>query len=305
MRFRLRRTTSAVGGAIVKPVTGRRSRERRKSWCTRRTHPVGVDNPDGTVHEVLTADGVRLSLERRGEGPTVVLVHGGATDRRCFDPILPFLEGYTTVAYDRRGYGESEDGEVSGLETEVGDFAAVVQYAADGGSVRVIGYSFGALVALTALSTRTLPVLSAVLYEPPMAVEGMFPALDELLDLIDRGKHDDALGTFVTSTFHLTDRVVDSMRRWPSWDVSVQLIPKLSRELPIILSASTVEPTVNVPPTRVLVAASGGNPAFRRIAMRVAAALPSADVATVPGVPHFAMSTAPEAFVAAARAHWS
>lgn len=255
------------------------------------------------VRDIVTADGVRLSLERRGEGPTVLLVHGGATDRRCFEPILPFLEGYTAVAYDRRGYGESEDGEVQGLEKEVDDFVAVVQYVGEGGPVRVIGYSFGALVALTALSTRPLPVLSAVLYEPPMADETMFPALDELLDLIERGEHDDALRTFLMSTFHLSDRAVNSMRRGPSWDVSVQLMPKLRRELPIILSSSTVKPTVEVPSTRVLVAASGGNPAFHRIAARIAAALPSADVATVPGLPHFAMSTEPEAFVAAALDH--
>jgi pimeloyl-ACP methyl ester carboxylesterase len=62
-------------------------------------------------------------------------------------------------------------------------------------------------------------------------------------------------------------------------------------------------PVVPVPPVRYLVAEQGGNPTFRDIASLVERTIPGADVATVPGLPHFAMSTNPDAFVARALEH--
>jgi hypothetical protein len=58
-----------------------------------------------------------------------------------------------------------------------------------------------------------------------------------------------------------------------------------------------------VPPVRYLVAEDGGNPAFHQIADLVRRTIPGADVATVPGLPHFAMATEPATFVARAMEH--
>jgi pimeloyl-ACP methyl ester carboxylesterase len=58
-----------------------------------------------------------------------------------------------------------------------------------------------------------------------------------------------------------------------------------------------------VPPVRYLVAEKGGNPAFRQAAALVERSIPGSEVVTLPGLPHFAMSTEPDAFVARSLEH--
>jgi hypothetical protein len=52
--------------------------------------------------------GVPLAYEERGEGPTVLLVHGLASDAEAQRPLAEALApGARVIAYDRRGYGAS------------------------------------------------------------------------------------------------------------------------------------------------------------------------------------------------------
>ena len=53
---------------------------------------------------VVEGAGVELAYEETGTGPAVVLVHGMADDRAAWPAEIP---GLRTIAYDRRGYGES------------------------------------------------------------------------------------------------------------------------------------------------------------------------------------------------------
>jgi pimeloyl-ACP methyl ester carboxylesterase len=252
-----------------------------------------------------TSDGVDLAYERDGAGPLLVLAHGGATDRRCFEPVLDrFAEGFAVVAYDRRGHGDSGDGDATtySLEREAGDLRELVAHLDEGDGACVVAYSFGALVALHAAAGRRAPIHALVAYEPPFGVPGMLPADDEVLRLVAEGRHDEAARTFVATTFHLSATAVDAMTRHPMWDVTVALMPTLPREAPV-LAATPVRPLGAMPPTRVLLAAEGGNPAFRAIAAELREVIDDCDVATVPGLPHFAIATAPDAFVAAAVEH--
>lgn len=53
-------------------------------------------------------DGGRLYYESQGEGETVVLLHGFATDTRLWQRQIPALaQHYRVIAYDQRGYGRS------------------------------------------------------------------------------------------------------------------------------------------------------------------------------------------------------
>lgn len=59
---------------------------------------------------VSSTDGVRIAFERRGQGPTLILVTGLLCTRRRFDALAELLSSTFTVAnYDRRGRGESGD----------------------------------------------------------------------------------------------------------------------------------------------------------------------------------------------------
>jgi pimeloyl-ACP methyl ester carboxylesterase len=49
-----------------------------------------------------------LAFSARGSGPAVLLLHAGVNDRRSWAPLIAHLgEGFRTIAYDRRGYGET------------------------------------------------------------------------------------------------------------------------------------------------------------------------------------------------------
>ena len=133
------------------------------------------------LRQVTTPDGVSIACEVSGEGPPVVLVHGAGSARWSFDLVRPELESaFTVIAIDRRGRGDSSDGQGYEVEREFHDVAAVVRDAGD--SAMLVGHSYGGLVAAGAAQLLDgLPRL--VLYEPPM---GAVLADRELIDRWER-----------------------------------------------------------------------------------------------------------------------
>ena len=253
-----------------------------------------------------TTDGVELGLVRWGPDPAesgtppLLLVHGGVTAYQCFEPIVPALSADRhVVAYDRRGRGISGDGAGSySLDREVDDLIEVARFVGGGlgQPVDVLGYSYGGMIALHALESDALRKL--VVYEPPFVVPGI-PAdgTDELLAVLEKGDIDQALRLFLARTFHLPGAVVDAMERHPMWQVSRDTAPTIEREFDAL--EKTVIPTAARAdlPVLVLVAAEGGNPAFRDIAARLEQSLPDVTVAHVGGIPHFAIATDTATFV--------
>ncbi|NIR29569.1 MAG: alpha/beta fold hydrolase [Gammaproteobacteria bacterium] len=66
---------------------------------------MGSDRVSGYV-----AGKPRIAYDRRGAGPLVVFLHGIGGNRTNWHDQLPaFAQHYTAVAWDARGYGESED----------------------------------------------------------------------------------------------------------------------------------------------------------------------------------------------------
>src|SRR6476620_5009078 len=54
-------------------------------------------------------NGIHLAFERVGRGYPMLLIHGFPRDRRLWRKLVPLLaDRFDTVAYDRRGYGESD-----------------------------------------------------------------------------------------------------------------------------------------------------------------------------------------------------
>lgn len=250
-------------------------------------------------------DGATIGYRRYGEGPPLVLVHGGATDSRCFDPLLPHLGDYSVVAYDRRGHGHNRSAPLPSLPRHAQDVAELVRAVAGDEGAFVLGYSYGALAVLVSMAEVVLPIRAAVLYEPPMGVAGMFDNTDEILGLLAAGRPDDALQAFVTSTFHLDERIVDVMRSNPLWEVSLGVVDMLAVEIPEVRDASIPSSVTDAPPARILVAEQGGNPAFVQVAQGLAGVLPGSDVLRVAGVPHFAIASNPAGFAAAVREHFA
>ena len=94
------------------------------------------------LRHVTSPGGVSIACEVSGEGPPLVLVHGAGSARWSFDLVRPELESrFTVIAVDRRGRGDSSDGQGYEVEREFEDVAAVVRDAGEG--ALLVGHSYG------------------------------------------------------------------------------------------------------------------------------------------------------------------
>lgn len=117
---------------------------------------------------LTSADGTVIAFERTGNGPPLVLVHGNGDVHEFWDLAgvrTAFAQHCTVYAIDRRGRGESDDGQrtssadvarTSGsgdvpgyeLKREAEDVAAVVDSIDE--PVTLLGHSGGAIYSLEA-----------------------------------------------------------------------------------------------------------------------------------------------------------
>jgi pimeloyl-ACP methyl ester carboxylesterase len=149
----------------------------------RRARPEQAPGP--AEQRVCSADGTMIAFERAGQGPALILITGGLTDRTVTRSVAAELAPrFTVYAYDRRGRGSSGDTAPYSAEREVEDLAAVI--GAAGGPALVFGHSSGAVLALEA-AARGLAITKLAAYEPPYltGASGRRPADD--LAVLGRG----------------------------------------------------------------------------------------------------------------------
>ena len=115
--------------------------------------------------------GVELAYDERGSGPAVVLIHGTALTRLTWRETAEALgEGVRSIAYDRRGYGDSEAPENyrgTTIEEQAEDAATLIGALGAAPAV-VCGHSAGGIVALDLVLRHPGLVRGAVLIEPPL-----------------------------------------------------------------------------------------------------------------------------------------
>lgn len=116
----------------------------------------------------ISANGVELNYDLTGAGETLVLVHGGWSDRNNWLPVVPELaRSFSVVAYDRRGHGLSTREVPGSRRDQEDDLAALVEGLADE-PVRVAGTSFGGSIAIGLASRRPDLIRGVVVHEPPL-----------------------------------------------------------------------------------------------------------------------------------------
>lgn len=117
----------------------------------------------------VEANGVRLYVERAGEGPPLLYISGSGGDLRQrpngFDQ--PFAARFDMVGYDQRGLGQSDrpalDGSSAWTMADYGDDAAAVLDWVGWDRAGVLGVSFGGMVAQELLVRHPDRVSHAVL----------------------------------------------------------------------------------------------------------------------------------------------
>jgi len=167
----------------------------------------------GQTH-VVSKDGTRIALECRGEGPSLLIVHGGTGDRKRWTPLLPlFASQFKVWAMDRRGHGESEPGSNYSLQKESEDVLAAVN--ALSGPVFVLGHSIGGVFLLEA-AFLTNKISKLVLYEPPLQDLDHNAVADQMEQLIQAGNREQALITFLREIVMISPEEVEIMKTRPS-----------------------------------------------------------------------------------------
>ena len=130
-----------------------------------------------------------------GDGPTVLLLHAGVSDRRSWELVAPEVSKHATVvSYDRRGFGESAPGVNS--FTHLDDLCALLDHLQIS-KAWLVGSSAGGKLALDAAVSIPERVAGLVLLSP--AVSGApSPAIElvdpELLRIDERIVQADELG---------------------------------------------------------------------------------------------------------------
>jgi pimeloyl-ACP methyl ester carboxylesterase len=113
-----------------------------------------------------------LAYRSAGEGPPLLLVHGGGEDIGLLAPQAEAFAtaGHRVVWYDRRGTGAStREGWPDGGVAAHADDAAALLRALDAAPATVLGFSSGAVIAL-ALAARHPEVVSEVVAWEPAAL---------------------------------------------------------------------------------------------------------------------------------------
>jgi len=249
---------------------------------------------------ISSKDGTPIACRHSGAGTPLLLVHGTTGDHLTWAPVLAALERHFSVwVIDRRGRGDSGDAaEDYTFERECEDIVAVID--AIGGSVHVIGHSFGGLCALeAALLTPNIGRLT--LYEPPLSLvgSGWSAELDAHMEaLLDAGNREEALLLFLCNIVKTPPREIAAMQAGPNWQRRVAAAHTIHRELQSI-DRYVFDPLrfrAVLTPTLLLLG-SESHPRRHTIAKTLNQTLPNSRIAILQGQQHGAIRTAPDLFV--------
>ena len=238
---------------------------------------------------VTSRDGTTIAYDRLGEGPPVVLVCGGSTDRGANAGLAAELAaGHTVYNFDRRGRGDSGDTAPYAIEREVEDIAAVI--GAAGGAANLYGTSSGAGLAMHAAAAG-LPVTRLALWEPPYSVHGR-PDLPPdtarvYRELVEAGRRGDAVEYFMAKVVGLPPEFVAGARQAPWWPQQEALAHTLAYDAQIMGDYTVPTELARSVPVPTLIVVGGASFGFMaETADALARLIPDARRATLEGQQH-------------------
>jgi pimeloyl-ACP methyl ester carboxylesterase len=119
---------------------------------------------------VPRAVGAPIAVTDAGEGPTILLVHGGSSNGSSWSGVAAALSGrFRILRFDRLIY--RHDTPPAGADAMAGEVADVLAIAsAVDGPLLLVGHSSGAVVALQSALAAPSRFAGMLLYEPPVAV---------------------------------------------------------------------------------------------------------------------------------------
>jgi pimeloyl-ACP methyl ester carboxylesterase len=264
-----------------------------------------------TYETELTADVIDI-----GQGRPLLLIHSAGMGAAQWRAIVKVLgRDYRCLAPNLRGYGKSSPWP-SGRPAEVSAERALLETVADraGAPLALVGHSMGAWLALELARRRPRQYDSLALIEP--VVLGSLRAHGEEAPLAEVGAMiEDVLAAFARGDAAAAmERFTDYWYGAGAWAA----IP-LAQRLPIFARAGKMRADVeavwadrtpvssyaDVALPALVLSAERTTPAARRMAELLAATLPNARRAVLPGAGHMAPQSHPIALAEMLKSFWS
>src|SRR4051812_44639047 len=251
----------------------------------------------------IRAAGLDVAYDRAGEGPPLVLVHGGTGDAREWRPQLTGLaDDFTVIAWDEPGAGRSSDVPADfGLAGYAIALAALVETLA--APAHVCGLSWGGTVTLELYRRRPELVATLVLADTYAGWKGSLPehevrarvaGVERMLDVPAEQLHPTVPGLFAgeppRDVVELLDAVAADIR--PE-SVRVALGAIAEADLRDVL------PRIAVPTLLVWGELDARSPLS--VARAFARAIAHAELVVIPGAGHMSNLERPDEFNAAVR----
>lgn len=250
---------------------------------------------EGRRHEVVSTDGTRIGLLTAGQGPRLLLVHGGMGCIESWAPLWGKLTSqWQVTAMDRRGRQSSGDTAPYSLVKEYQDVAAAVASLAGAGTVDVFGHSFGATCVLGAAAGGA-PVRRIALYEPggPQSVPREW--LDRVQVMLAQGRVVWVMMSFLTEIIGMTTERIHAVNYAPRRYNALQIMAAtLPREVQALGMADLPGLAAAVRAPALLMLGSQTPAWAAEITAELRAALPDSELAMLDGLGHEATETAPE-----------
>ena len=272
----------------------------------------GRDWPNRTASSFVKAGGLRWHVQRMGQGPVLLLLHGTAAATHSWRALMPLLaECFTVIAPDLPGHGftsgPKDDGytlpamaqSVAALLAEMGDTPAMtvghsagaaiaVRMALDGALTGPIVSINGALLPFPGFAAQLFPQMAKLLFLNPLmprlfALTGQSEGfVRRFLERSTGSRIDGAGARYYQRLFACSGHCAAALAMMANWDLD-----GLKRGLPMLKNAValfTGEEDAAVPPS---------------VADQVAALIPRGTVRKFARLGHLAHEEAPDVFAAA------
>lgn len=263
--------------------------------------PRGAAAIEAVTHRFIAPSGTRISYETYGEGPPLVLIHGGFSDHQTnWAYVRPLLEPHFTVyALARRGRGATDATDGHGLEDEMEDAAALIRRIA--APVFLLGHSYGAHVALGAAARVPIFVRKLVLYEAPWPGLVDATTMAKLEALARAGDWDGFATMFLADVLAVPPEVLEALRGTEDWEAIVADAPASLGDLRAISRYVFDPERYSVLMMPVLLQVGSESPPELYVTDALATVLPKVSIGELDGQAHEGMTTAPEQYASAIR----
>src|SRR5262249_20265621 len=251
--------------------------------------------PTPAADRFLVVNGTRLRFRDEGRGPAVLLVHGWTLDLEMWDPQVRALrDTFRLIRLDRRGHGLSGGIPAPGRDGE--DLAALCRHVGVS-RVALLGMSQGARAVL-GFACAVPEQIDAVILDGPPPLDGE-PDPDLPLDRyatlvqtrgIEAFRHEwarDALMQLRTQSAEARALLAAMIARYPGNDLTHP--PSPAEHVVSMTLRSLTAPTL-------VISGAYDLASRRRAARQLAARLPDAELAVIPGAGHLPNLDRPGAY---------